>query len=257
MNKQQQHLEELLLIHQRRLHVLEIQAASFGSSTPPHILLEIEDIQKEIVAIENQLAQNKQPNTNIRLSGDGDKITILFLAADPTNASRLRLGEEFREIQERLQLARLRDQFRLETRLSVRPADIPQALLDVQPQIVHFSGHGTTTGALCFENQAGEILPIEPDALAALFEQFADQVSCILLNACYSESQVKAISLHIDCVIGMNQAISDRAAVAFVIGFYEALGGGRTVEDAYKLGCVQIRLQNIPEYLTPVLNKKE
>ena len=254
--KEQQHLDKLILIHQRRLHVLEVQAASFGLTTPPHILLEIEDIRKEIATIEAQLAQNKKSDGNKRISGEGDMITILFLAADPTNASRLRLGEESREIQEKLQLAKLRDQFKLEQRMSVRPADISQALLDVKPKIVHFSGHGTGTGALCFENQAGEIHSIEPDALAALFEQFADQVSCVLLNACYSEIQSKAISAHIDYVIGMNQAIGDKAAIAFAIGFYQALGGGRTVEDAFKLGCVQLRLQNIPEHLTPVLNKK-
>lgn len=183
--------------------------------------------------------------------------SILFLAADPTNASRLRLGEEFREIQEKLKLAKWRDRFRLESpQLSVRPADISQALLDEKPQIVHFSGHGMATGALCFENQIGEIHPIQPDALAALFEQFAHQVKCVVLNACYSEIQANAIAEHVDYVVGMNQAIGDKAAIAFAIGFYQALGAGRTIEEAYKLGCVQIRLQGIPEHLTPVLVKK-
>ena len=78
-------------------------------------------------------------------------ISILFLTADPTNASRLRLGEELREIQERLQLSKSRDQFTLHQRMSVRPMDISQALLDVNPQIVHFSGHGTSAGELCVE----------------------------------------------------------------------------------------------------------
>jgi hypothetical protein len=184
------------------------------------------------------------------------RITILFLAADPTNATRLRLGEELREIQEKLQLARLRDRFDLQQRWSVRPADISQALLDVQPRIVHFSGHGTSAGALCFENQPGKALPVEPEATAALFAQFADQVQCVVLNACYSEFQANAIAEHIGYVIGMNQAIGDKAAIAFAIGFYQALGAGRTIEDAYQLGCVQIRLQGIPEHLTPVLIKK-
>jgi len=183
-------------------------------------------------------------------------VSILFLAADPTDASRLRLGEELREIQEKLQLAKLRERFRLHQRMSVRPADISQALLDEQPQIVHFSGHGTATGALCFENQMGETHPIQPDALAALFEQFASQVKCVVLNACYSEIQANAIAEHIDYVVGMNQAIGDKAAIAFTIGFYQALGAGRTIEEAYKLGCVQIRLQGVPEHLTPVLVKK-
>jgi len=184
-------------------------------------------------------------------------VVILFLAADPTDASRLRLGEEFREIQEKLKLSKFRDHYKLELpQLSVRPTDISQALLDTQPQIVHFSGHGTSTGALCFENLVGETHPIEPDALAALFEEFSGQVNCVVLNACYSEVQAKAISKHIKYVIGMNQAIGDKAAIAFAIGFYQALGGGRNIEHAYKLGCVQIQLHNIPEHLTPVLIKE-
>jgi hypothetical protein len=91
--------------------------------------------------------------------------------------------------------------------------------------------------------------------LAALFEQFANKVYCIVLNACYSEIQAQAIATHINYVIGMNQSISDRAAIAFTIGFYQALGAARTIDEAYKLGCIQIRLQGIPEHLTPVLIK--
>lgn len=185
-----------------------------------------------------------------------DSIAILFMAADPTDASRLRVGQEMREIQEKLQLSKLRDRFLFHQRMSIRPADISQALLDVQPQIVHFSGHGTAAGTLCVENEVGETHLVQPDALAALFEQFANQVQCVLLNACYSETQAQAIAKHIEYVIGMNEAIGDTAAIAFSIGFYQALGAGRTIVDAYKLGCVQIRLQNIPEHLVPVLIKK-
>jgi hypothetical protein len=185
-----------------------------------------------------------------------DMASILFLTADPTNESRLRVGEELREIQEKLQLARLRQQFQLHQRMSVRPADISQALLDVKPRIVHFSGHGTSTGALCFEDKTGSAKPVEPSALAALFEQFANDVDCVVLNACYSKIQGDAIAQHINYVVGMDKAIGDKAAIAFAIGFYQALGAGRSIEDAYKLGCVQIRLQGIPEHLTPVLIKK-
>ncbi len=185
------------------------------------------------------------------------KISVLFLSADPTNASRLRLSEEFREIDEQLRLSKLRDYFKLELpKLSIRPKDISGALLNTQPQIVHFSGHGTSKGALCFENETGQIHIVRPDAMAALFEQFANQVNCVLLNACYSKTQVEAISKHINYVIGMKGAIEDKAAIAFAIGFYQALGAGRTIEEAYNLGCVQIRLQGIPEHLSPILIKK-
>jgi len=186
-----------------------------------------------------------------------DKVTILFLSADPTNETRLRLGEEFRVIQEELNLAKLRDHFNLALpQLSVRPADISQALLNEQPQMVHFSGHGTSTGALCFEDNAGQTQLVQPEAIAALFKQFAHHVNCVLLNACYSETQAKAIAEYIEYVIGMKKAVGDKAAIAFAIGLYQALGAGRTIEDAYELGCVQIELQGIPEHLTPVLMKK-
>ena len=184
------------------------------------------------------------------------QIKILFLASDPSDVTRLRLGQELRDIRERLQLAKERDRFVLESRESVRPGDISQAMFDVEPSIVHFSGHGTSKGELCFEDLLGKLQPVQPDALAALFELVADQVNCVVLNACYSEVQAKAIAQHIPFVIGMNKAIGDKAAIAFAVGFYKALGANKTVEQAYKFGCVEIRLQGIPEHLTPVLLKK-
>lgn len=183
-------------------------------------------------------------------------IKILFLAADPSNASRLRLQQEWREIEQRLQLARQRDKFLLSPSLSVRIGDITQALFDVEPQIVHFSGHGTTAGALCFENLLGQIQSVEPSALAAAFKLFANQVNCVVLNACYSEAQADAIVNHIPFVIGMNQSISDEAAIAFAVGFYKALGANRSIEEAFESGCVEIQLHGIPEHLTPTLKKK-
>jgi hypothetical protein len=102
----------------------------------------------------------------------------------------------------------------------------------------------------------GSTHPIQPDALAALFGQFANQVNCVVLNACYSLIEANAIAQHIDYVIGMNQAIGDKAAIAFAVGFYQALGAGRRIEEAYELGRVQIMLQGIPEHLAPVLIRK-
>ena len=184
-------------------------------------------------------------------------IKILFLASDPSDASRLRLGQEWRDIQERLQLGRYREKFLLEQRMSVRPGDISQALLDFEPHIVHFSGHGTNTGELCFEDELGKIQSVTPNALAALFALVDEQVNCVVLNACYSETQAKAISQHINFIIGMNQAIGDKAAIAFAVGFYKALAANHSIDKAYKFGCVEIQIEGIPEYLTPVLYEKK
>lgn len=183
-------------------------------------------------------------------------ITILFLAAEPTDASRLRLGQELRDIQERLQMAKGREGFSLKQRMSVRPIDISQSILDENPQIVHFAGHGTGAGELCFENELGEAAPVSAAALGSLFELVSKSVICVLMNACYSAVQASAIAEHIQYVIGMDKAIGDRAALSFATGFYQALGAGRAVEEAYRFGCVQIKLQGIREDLTPVLLRR-
>lgn len=182
--------------------------------------------------------------------------TILFLAANPKDTGNLRLDQELRDIAEGLQRAQKRDQFNLEQRMAVRPRDIQRALLDICPQIIHFSGHGAGEQGLVFEDDIGNAKLVDGAALAGLFELFADQIHCVVLNGCYSEVQAKAIAQHIPYVIGMNQAIGDKAAIAFAIGFYDALGAGRPVEFAYKLGCAAIRLEGIAENLTPVLLKQ-
>ncbi|NEU74033.1 CHAT domain-containing protein [Hassallia byssoidea VB512170] len=181
------------------------------------------------------------------------KIKILFLTADPSDESRLRLGQELRDIKARLGKP---GRFQLEQRESVRVGDITDAIFDVEPQIVHFSGHGKSTGELCFENEVGKVQSVKPDALAAMFKLFAQSINCVVMNACYSEIQAKAIAQHIPFVIGMNDAIGDKAAIAFAVGFYKALAANRSIEDAYEFGCVEIRLQGIPEHLKPVIYKK-
>jgi ribosomal protein L40E len=97
---------------------------------------------------------------------------------------------------------------------------------------------------------------VETQALAKLFELFTDSVECILLNACYSQIQATAIAQHIGFTIGMNKAIGDRAAIEFALGFYDALGAGRTYDIAYKFACNAIHLVGIDEYLTPDLIKR-
>jgi hypothetical protein len=129
-------------------------------------------------------------------------------------------------------------------------------MLDYEPNIVHFCGHGGGQEGLVFEVVTGKIKLVSAEALAGLFSLFADRLDCVLLNACYSEVQAKEISRHINSVIGMSQAIGDQAAIAFAVGFYDALGADKGVDFAYKLGCSAISMQGIPEHLTPKLLTK-
>jgi hypothetical protein len=182
--------------------------------------------------------------------------SILLLAANPRGTSSLRLQEEEREIKEKLRLAGY-GKVPVNSTGATRPRDIQQAMLDFKPQIVHFSGHGTGQDGLVFEDAVGQEKLVSSEALANLFKLFSKRVECVVLNACYSESQAKAIVQHIDYVIGMSQGIGDHAAIEFAVGFYTALGAGESIDFAYELGCNAIHLEGIPEYLTPVIYKKD
>ncbi|WP_242063017.1 CHAT domain-containing protein [Nostoc sp. FACHB-145] len=185
------------------------------------------------------------------------KRTILILASSPSNTAKLRLDIEVREIDEGLRRAQQREQFSLQQRWAVRTNDLRRALLDFNPQIVHFCGHGSGDRGLVLENDAGNAQLVPTNALASLFKLFANQgVECVVLNACYAEVQAEAISQHINYVVGMSDEISDDAALKFAVGFYDALGAGRSYEDAYEFGCNAIALEGISEELTPVLKKK-
>ncbi len=56
----------------------------------------------------------------------------------------------------------------------------------------------------------------------------------------------------------VSQALLDfEPQIEFAIGFYTALGAGKSIEFSYQIGCSAIRLAGIPEHLTPVLKKKQ
>lgn len=240
-------------IHPRSLNIEELKEKheNFLREPSNHGLFGLNDfIEAEEVAFTS--------NFNMAPSEELPPInSILFLSADPTDLGRLRLSEEIREIEEKLQLARGENQILFTSKSSVRPADMSQWLLDIKPQIVHFSGHGAKSGELYIENIQGQAHRITPSALSALFRAFSKQVQCVVLNACYSEIQAQAIAQHIHYVIGTNHAISDRAAISFSVGFYQGLAAGRSVEGAYELGCALIELQiaEFPRSLMPILIK--
>ena len=189
-------------------------------------------------------------NNNTRIK------TILILAANPTSTSRLRLDEEVREIDEGLRRANKREEFKLEQKWAVRSRDFYRAMLDYQPQIVHFCGHGAGQDGIVLDNDMGQPALISADALGSMFKLFATKgVDCVLLNACYSLVQAEAISQHVNYVIGMTQTVGDKAAVAFAVAFYDAIAAGEEVEFAYELGCTQM-IGSVEQQI-PVLRKKQ
>jgi hypothetical protein len=183
-----------------------------------------------------------------------DKIKILFLAANPVNAGyRLRLDEEAREIDEKIQVGSKRDAFEIAAQWSTRPSDLQKALLRYNPNIVHFSGHGNKKQGIILEDRDGNMTPVSKSALIGLFRILKDNIKIVFLNACHSTVQIDGLRETIDFTIAMNTSIGDKAAVIFAAYFYQALAFGRSVLDAFELAKNQLELEGIDESKTPEL----
>ncbi|MFB2837792.1 effector-associated domain EAD1-containing protein [Floridanema evergladense] len=178
-------------------------------------------------------------------------IKILFLAANPSDTTRLKLERESRSIDRALRQAEFRDRFEIIQHWAVRVGDLQELLLRHKPDIVHFSGHGSAASEIILEDNLGKSHPVSVRALSQLFCILKDNIRCVVLNACYSKVQAQAIAEHIDSVVGMSKAITDDAAISFATAFYQGLGYGRDLKTAFDLGCVQIDMENLGQQDTP------
>jgi hypothetical protein len=168
---------------------------------------------------------------------------VLCLLASPTDEARLRLEVEHRELLH--VVARATQPFGLVVHPATRTADIIPVLLNAEPTIVHFAGHGATGGALLFESAGGTAAPVSIGALASVFKSLGG-LDAVVLNSCYSGRYAEPLLESADAVLGCGAAIKDTCAIAFSRAFYTALGAGRSVGDAYGLARDQLGIDGCP-----------
>lgn len=164
---------------------------------------------------------------------------ILILTANPGGTERLRLGNEVKIIQAELARAENRESFKVVHIPDASEWDLRKAILDHDPYIIHFSGHGDETG-LIFEDEGKPSL-VKGEVLAEVFEQCAGHLECVILNACFSENQALAIAQHINYVVGIRYSILDSAATWFSELFYNAVFTKKPISRAFSSGRAAVR----------------
>jgi hypothetical protein len=181
-------------------------------------------------------------------------VRVLYLAASPSDALRTQWEQGFREIQDACQRSKNAARFELTNRFGLRDRDIGQALIDVSPHVVQFSGHGLN-GGLYVESVLGRREPIAADGLVSLFRVVADSVNCVILGACHTAALAKELAGHVEYAIGMAGEIDSRSMINFSIGFYQAFTGGLSVKKAFDTGLAHIGMQsyNKEDRLVPQL----
>jgi hypothetical protein len=170
---------------------------------------------------------------------------ILIFAANPLETDRLVLDEEVRLIKERLQESDPGRKYRVESEWAVRPTELAKFLMQHEPKIVHFSGHGSPTGDIVLQGENRMPQVVSPVVLANLFEILKGSTECVVLNACYSLEQAGSLANYVGCVVGMDRAIGDASALRFAAGFYRGLAFGKDYQTAYRLGCNEIDIASL------------
>ncbi|MFZ2899361.1 MAG: CHAT domain-containing protein [Saprospiraceae bacterium] len=182
---------------------------------------------------------------------------ILFIGANPLDTARAMITQELSAIREGIAGARERDRFELLfPEMAATPARFQRLLIDNDPAIIHFSGHGTADG-IYLEDETGNGVLVKEEALSDLFALFSESVECVVLNACFSETQARAIARHIPYVVGMSSEIGVQDAVKFSTGFYGALAGGEDIPRAFELGKNLIDLSGLAGGAVPRLVRRD
>jgi hypothetical protein len=185
-----------------------------------------------------------------------DNVKVLFLAANPAGTPLPKLDEGIRQLSAKFGTSEHRDPPELVSRWAVRPDDLMQALLEVRPHVVHFSGHGSKPQELILLDDRGNPKPVSREALLHLFRTLKDNVRVVVLNACSSPLQAKAVAEAVDCTVSISQPIGEAAALVFAASFYRAVGFGRSVKEAFELGKAALLLGGFREDKTPRLRTR-
>lgn len=176
---------------------------------------------------------------------------ILFLAANPRGSDPRKLDRECAEIQRELKMTPHRGDFRFESRWAVGIDELMRHLTELDPTVIHVSGHGGGAAGLLLEDERGEPQPVLARALTMMVGTTARNARLVVLNACYTTAQAEALRARIDCVVGMDGAIGDDAARAFAIRFYGALGNRRSIGNAVDQGIAALAARQLPDEVLP------
>lgn len=182
-----------------------------------------------------------------------EKITVLFLAANPTGTLQLLLDEEARAIHEKIRMSEYRDSIEFSTRWATRASDVLQAINETNPTIIHFSGHGDEDGNLVLLNPDGSANLVSKEAITMAMTTASDTIRLVVFNACFSEIQAMSVVENIEAAIGMADSISDDTAIIFAAQLYSSIGFGRSLRQSFNQAKAELLLEGIPEEYIPQL----
>lgn len=205
------------------------------------VLQEQSQISYSVLSIVSSLDMDSiRLNENLT---EGNVTRILMLTANPAGTALLELEEEHSAIV--LKLQNVQNKFSV-IKKEVSRVSFKESIEEVNPDILHFSGHGDGEGIMVHNSNSNGSEQISAKSLDSLFLYLKEQgvkIKAVVLNACYTENQSMAIAKHIPYVIGTTVTVGDRIAKDFSIGYYFKLTqNNMDFENAFRSGVVQAEM---------------
>lgn len=170
-----------------------------------------------------------------------EKIKVLIITARPDGEKPLNIDREIREIQQRVRSSEHRDAIVFEYRPAARITDLLDHLNEVQPDVVHFSGHGADSG-IALHDANDQVRLLSGDQLVGLLSVAPKPVKLVVLNSCNSAELARAAVRHATAAVGMEQSVEDETARVFAGQLYNSLGYGRSLGLAFEQAKFQVTL---------------
>lgn len=171
-----------------------------------------------------------------------ERITVLILTAEPDGETRLRIDRELREIQQQVRSSELRDSIVFEYRHAARFGDLIQHLNETEPDIIHFSGHGSSNG-LAFHADDDSTKELTNEQLDQLLGVAPKPLKLVVFNSCNSAEQARVAVRHAAAAIGTQASIGDEVARVFAGQLYNSLGFGRSLGLALRQSLLYVEMQ--------------
>lgn len=182
-------------------------------------------------------------------------VRLALLVTNPERHASLQTGIEARDIQRAIESASRADSFEVKVVLAPTFDDLIDTLNRMNPQILHFSGHGGGSAILLDNERAGqdggEVLDF--DKAARLIDATNAKIKLIVLAACDTTDGAEQLLANGRAVVAMSDSIDDEAACAFSARFYKSLADGVTVEKALRQAKLLLEQKGYEDSDLPML----